>query len=106
MIEIKGGKLFNGFGQGEETPVWMSHGDHVDTAPPGYRITRLERQCTGRGIRAHLEAALRRAVPPEVAHTPRCGEILHNFLFEVCRCVPDWIREIHRQARSPESASW
>ena len=27
---------------------------------------------------------------PEVAHTPRGGEILHNFLFEVCGCVPDW----------------
>ena len=27
---------------------------------------------------------------PEVAHTPRGGEILHNFLFEVCGCAPDW----------------
>ena len=27
---------------------------------------------------------------PEVAHTPRGGEILNNFLFEVCRCTPDW----------------
>ena len=35
MITVKGGKLFSGFGAGEETPVWMSHGDHVDTAPAG-----------------------------------------------------------------------
>ena len=27
---------------------------------------------------------------PEVAHTPRGGEILHNFLFDICGCVPDW----------------
>jgi GMP synthase (glutamine-hydrolysing) len=27
---------------------------------------------------------------PEVAHTPRGGEILNNFLFEVCGCTPDW----------------
>ncbi len=27
---------------------------------------------------------------PEVAHTPRGGEILHNFLFDVCGCTPDW----------------
>jgi GMP synthase (glutamine-hydrolysing) len=27
---------------------------------------------------------------PEVAHTPRGGEILENFLFEICGCAPDW----------------
>ena len=27
---------------------------------------------------------------PEVAHTPRGGEILHNFLFGICKCDPDW----------------
>jgi GMP synthase (glutamine-hydrolysing) len=27
---------------------------------------------------------------PEVAHTPRGGEILHNFLFAICGCTPDW----------------
>src|SRR3989454_673426 len=27
---------------------------------------------------------------PEVAHTPRGGEILHNFLFDICGCIPDW----------------
>ncbi|MBA2628087.1 MAG: glutamine-hydrolyzing GMP synthase, partial [Gemmatimonadales bacterium] len=37
-LEVLGGKLFEGFGAGEETPVWMSHGDHVDVAPPGYTV--------------------------------------------------------------------
>jgi GMP synthase (glutamine-hydrolysing) len=27
---------------------------------------------------------------PEVAHTPRGGEIIHNFLFGISDCVPDW----------------
>jgi len=27
---------------------------------------------------------------PEVAHTPRGGEILSAFLFDVCHCTPDW----------------
>jgi GMP synthase (glutamine-hydrolysing) len=27
---------------------------------------------------------------PEVAHTPRGGEIIANFLFTVCGCSPDW----------------
>ncbi len=27
---------------------------------------------------------------PEVAHTPRGGEMLHNFLFDIAGCTPDW----------------
>src|SRR5437773_11231886 len=37
-VTVEGGRLFRGFGRGEETPVWMSHGDHVDAPPPGYRV--------------------------------------------------------------------
>jgi GMP synthase (glutamine-hydrolysing) len=90
MIEIKGGKLFHGFGQGEETPVWMSHGDHVDTAPPGYRVTASSTNAPVAGFEHASKPLYGVQFHPEVAHTPRGGEILHNFLFEVCGCVPDW----------------
>ncbi|HEY7026978.1 MAG TPA: glutamine-hydrolyzing GMP synthase [Gemmatimonadales bacterium] len=90
MIEIKGGKLFHGFGQGEETPVWMSHGDHVDTAPPGYRVTASSVNAPVAGFEHATKPLYGVQFHPEVAHTPRGGEILHNFLFEVCGCVPDW----------------
>jgi GMP synthase (glutamine-hydrolysing) len=90
MIAIKGGKLFQGFGAGEETPVWMSHGDHVDQVPPGYRLTASSVNAPIAGFE-HTEKPLYGVqFHPEVAHTPRGGEILHNFLFEVCRCTPDW----------------
>ncbi|HEU5153455.1 MAG TPA: glutamine-hydrolyzing GMP synthase [Gemmatimonadales bacterium] len=90
MIEIKGGKLFHGFGQGEETPVWMSHGDHVDTAPPGYRVTASSTNAPVAGFEHASKPLYGVQFHPEVAHTPRGGEILHNFLFEVCGCLPDW----------------
>jgi GMP synthase (glutamine-hydrolysing) len=90
MVEVKGGRLFQGFGKGEETPVWMSHGDHVNTAPPGYTVT-------ASSANAPVAAFEHQKLPlhgvqfhPEVAHTPRGGEILHNFLFEVCGCSPNW----------------
>jgi GMP synthase (glutamine-hydrolysing) len=89
-ITIKGGKLFDGFGAGEETPVWMSHGDHVDIAPPGYNVTASSSNAPVAAFE-HKEAALFGVqFHPEVAHTPRGSEILHNFLFEVCHCTPDW----------------
>src|SRR5690606_21746459 len=37
VIEPTG--LFAGFSASETMPVWMSHGDHVNTAPPGFIVT-------------------------------------------------------------------
>ncbi len=89
-LTVLGGTLFEGFGAGDETPVWMSHGDHVDSPPPGYDVV-------ARSINTPVAAFQHREKPlfgvqfhPEVAHTPRGGEILNNFLFAVCGCAPDW----------------
>jgi GMP synthase (glutamine-hydrolysing) len=90
MVEIRGGRLFQGFGAGEETPVWMSHGDHVDTAPAGYRVTASSRNAPVAAFEHETRPLYGVQFHPEVAHTPRGGEILHNFLFEVCGCTPDW----------------
>ena len=62
-VTIEGGRLFNGFGRGEETPVWMSHGDHVDVAPPGYRVTASSANSPVAAFEHERPAAVRRAVP-------------------------------------------
>jgi GMP synthase (glutamine-hydrolysing) len=90
MVEIRGGRLFTGFGKGEETPVWMSHGDHVDAAPTGYTITASSRNAPVAAFEHQQKPLFGVQFHPEVAHTPRGGEILHNFLFEICQCTPDW----------------
>jgi GMP synthase (glutamine-hydrolysing) len=89
-LRIEGGRLFRGFGIGEETPVWMSHGDHVDTPPPGFQVTASSENSPIAAIE-HAEKPLYAVqFHPEVAHTPRGGELLNNFLFEICGCTPDW----------------
>jgi GMP synthase (glutamine-hydrolysing) len=89
-LEVLGGRMFTGFDPAEPTQVWMSHGDHVDVPPPGYRVTAR----TGNAPVAAFEHESKplHAVQfhAEVAHTPRGGEILGNFLFEVCGVTPDW----------------
>jgi GMP synthase (glutamine-hydrolysing) len=92
-VSVRGGKLFKGFGAGTTTPVWMSHGDHVDDVPSGWDITASSEN-------SPIAAIEHRTLPlhavqfhPEVAHTPRGGEILANFLFEICDCKPDWTSE-------------
>jgi GMP synthase (glutamine-hydrolysing) len=89
-VTIEGGKLFQGFGAGEETPVWMSHGDHVEVPPPGFIVTASSANSPIAAI--EHETAPLHAVQfhPEVAHTPRGREIISNFLFEICGCTPDW----------------
>lgn len=73
----------------EELDVWMSHGDHVTTPPPGFRITAE----TPEALNA-LESLSKRIYGlqfhPEVAHTPLGGQILRNFLFDICDCRADW----------------
>ena len=81
--------VFAGFERGSHTTVWMSHGDHVETPPPGYVKT------ASSGGRV---AGIRHATKPihaiqfhsEVAHTVRGAEIIENFLFGVCGAQPDW----------------
>ena len=89
-IEVKGGKLFAGFEKGEETPVWMSHGDHVDTPPPGYDVTASSANSPVAAFEHTTKPLYALQFHPEVAHTPRGGEIIQNFLFTICGCTPDW----------------
>ncbi len=92
-VRIEGGKLFKGFATGATTPVWMSHGDHVDEPPPGWHVTASSENSPIAAIE-HDELPLYAVqFHPEVAHTPRGGEILANFLFEICDCKPDWTPE-------------
>ncbi len=80
-------KLFNGLGA--SMSVWMSHGDRIDSLPPGFEskaftdnspIAVIGNNANLFGIQFH----------PEVVHTPQGKEILENFLFQVCEILPDW----------------
>ncbi len=82
--------LFAGFREGERTAVWMSHGDRVTALPDGFTLS----AASGNSPIAAIADGTRRLFGlqfhPEVAHTPRGGELLRNFLFSVCACEPTW----------------
>lgn len=82
-------EILAGLGPGP-LDVWMSHGDLVREAPPGFRVlartpstpvvAMADREHRLYGVQFH----------PEVVHTPRGREVLANFLFRVCGCRGDW----------------
>lgn len=83
-------ELFAGFGPDERVTVWMSHGDHVDEPPPGYRSLGRTSALPVAAFRAQDRPIFGVQFHPEVAHTPRGAEILSNFVFRICACEPTW----------------
>ena len=70
--------------------VWMSHGDHVSQAPPGFVVTgRTERIPV-----AVMEDPERRwygvQFHPEVTHTKQGGALLQRFITGICGCATLW----------------
>ena len=82
--------LFGGFDEAERVTVWMSHGDHVETPPSGYEVTARSSTVQVAGMRHRTRPVFGVQFHPEVAHTPRGGEVIANFLFEVCGAEPTW----------------
>ena len=72
-----------------ELPVWMSHGDTVISAPPGFRALAESENST---VAAMSDGNGRYGIAfhPEVMHTPQGREILRNFLYEVAGCTGSW----------------
>ncbi len=91
-VRVKGstGELFHGFAPGEEIPVWMSHGDRVDALPAGFELVGESANCPAAAVAAPERKFWGVQFHPEVAHTPRGGEILANFLFRICDATPNW----------------
>ncbi len=73
-----------------EQSVWMSHGDCVSAAPPGFAVTAVS---AGSPVAA-FEAPHRRLAGvqyhPEVAHTPYGQDVLKHFLYDIAGLAPTW----------------
>ena len=88
LRESKG--LFAGFEPQASITVWASHGDRIEEPPKGFRVTAVSANAPVAGFVHQSKPIYGILFHPEVAHTPRGGEILRNFLFGICGCTPDW----------------
>ncbi len=73
-----------------ELDVWMSHGDSVTAAPPGFVVTAGS---SGAPVAAFEDRARRLAglqFHPEVAHTAYGQQMLARFLHDLAGIAPEW----------------
>ncbi len=73
-----------------EQSVWMSHGDAVSAAPPGFTVTATS---TGAPVAAFEDVDRRLAgvqFHPEVKHTAHGQTVLEHFLFDIAGLERSW----------------
>src|SRR2546425_3760026 len=70
-------------------PVWMSHGDSVDMLPNGFKVLACTDSNPVTAI-ANAQGMVGLQFHPEVTHTPQGKEIIRNFLYRICGCLPGW----------------
>jgi len=70
--------------------VWMSHGDTVQTQPPGFKVGGSTDDCAIAVIHHPDRKLFGLQFHPEVVHTEYGTEIYRNFVFDQCRCENDW----------------
>jgi GMP synthase (glutamine-hydrolysing) len=85
--------LFLGFEDTSFIDVWMSHGDKIKAIPPGFIPIAHSKNSPIAAIKDNKSIIFGVQFHPEVAHTPRGMEILKNFLYRICGCLPNWTME-------------
>jgi GMP synthase (glutamine-hydrolysing) len=72
------------------TRVWMSHGDHITKAPPGFVPIAHSVNAPICAIRNAQKSIYGVQFHPEVVHTAQGKDILRNFLYKICGCTGSW----------------
>ena len=70
--------------------VWMSHGDRVVEAPPGFKVIASTGDVPIAGIADETRGYYGLQFHPEVTHTTQGERIYSRFVHEICGCGHSW----------------
>lgn len=87
-LQVGQSALFEGLEGGEI--VWMSHGDKVEIAPDGFKVTASTENCPIAGMADEARKIYSIQFHPEVTHTVHGMKVLENFAFKICGASHDW----------------
>ena len=71
-------------------PVWMSHGDRIESMPAGFQALAHSASSPFAAMGNLAMKIYGVQFHPEVHHTPGGFEILRRFVHEICGCSSDW----------------
>jgi GMP synthase (glutamine-hydrolysing) len=74
----------------EDQEVWMSHGDSIVAAPPGFNTTATTPGTPAAAFENRERSLFGVQFHPEVAHSPFGQDMLKRFLYEAAGCRPTW----------------
>ncbi len=74
----------------QETTAWMSHGDIVVDLPEEFLAIARTGNCPMAAVQHRSKPFYGVQFHPEVSHTPSGGQILRNFIYDICRCKGTW----------------
>ena len=87
----KDSALFKGVG--ENSQVWMSHGDTIERMPENYKVICSTESVKNAGYKIDGEETYAIQFHPEVYHSIDGLTILKNFVVGVCGCEQSWTED-------------
>ncbi|MFP4234733.1 MAG: glutamine-hydrolyzing GMP synthase [Nitriliruptoraceae bacterium] len=90
QLELLGGESTLFHGLPSHQPVWMSHGDAVTAAPPGFAVVARTDGAPVAAFEAPEQALAGVQFHPEVLHSEHGQAVLEHFLYEIAGCRPTW----------------
>lgn len=81
--------LFNGLAD-TSMQVWMSHGDQVESMPAGFHVIGQTSNAPFAAIQHDQRPVFGIQFHPEVTHTPLGGQLLRNFVIDICGTSANW----------------
>ncbi len=81
------------YGLNGNLQCWMSHGDHVEKLPPGFKRIAHTKSSPIASMKDPKKKLYGVQFHPEVVHTPEGSKVLRNFLYRVVKLKPNWTPE-------------
>ncbi|MEE1253006.1 MAG: glutamine-hydrolyzing GMP synthase, partial [Bacteroidales bacterium] len=80
-------------GVSENTQVWMSHGDTIESMPENYKVICSTESVKNAGYKIEGEETYAIQFHPEVYHSTEGLTMLKNFVVGVCGCQQNWTED-------------
>jgi GMP synthase (glutamine-hydrolysing) len=80
-------------GVSENTQVWMSHGDTIESMPENYKVICSTESVKNAGYKIEGEETYAIQFHPEVYHSTEGLTMLKNFVVDVCGCEQSWTED-------------